>query len=147
MRTIALEEHFWTPELAAAPGTGPLAQPGGQQLDAALRDLDKARIADMDAAGIDVQVVSHAQPAAVVLLSGEPTAGRDPRSGEARASRAVTTGFLRRYWLLTRGRSPTVREGAKAARAKSAVAFAKSNLPNCSRASSAHDQATLITFS
>lgn len=64
MRTIALEEHFWTAELAAAPGTGPLARPGGEQLDAALRDLDKARIADMDGAGIDVQVVSHAQPAA-----------------------------------------------------------------------------------
>jgi len=64
MRTIALEEHFWTAELAAAPGTGPLARPGGQRLDAALRDLDKERIADMDAAGIDVQVVSHAQPAA-----------------------------------------------------------------------------------
>lgn len=64
MRTIALEEHFWTAELAAAPGSGVLAGPGGQQLDAALRDLDKARIADMDANGIDLQVVSHAQPAA-----------------------------------------------------------------------------------
>ncbi|HTU03988.1 MAG TPA: amidohydrolase family protein, partial [Trebonia sp.] len=64
MRTIALEEHFWTAELAAAPGTGPLARPGGQQLDAALRDLDKTRIADMDATGIDLQVVSHSNPAA-----------------------------------------------------------------------------------
>ncbi|MFZ0753763.1 MAG: hypothetical protein WAN00_08340, partial [Trebonia sp.] len=64
MRTIALEEHFWTAELAAPAGTGPLARSDGQQLDAALRDLDKARIADMDAAGIDLQVVSHAQPAA-----------------------------------------------------------------------------------
>ena len=34
MRTIALEEHFWTPELAAAPGTGVLARPGGAELDA-----------------------------------------------------------------------------------------------------------------
>ena len=64
MRTIALEEHFWTPELAAAPGTGLLARAGGQRLDEALRDLDKARLADMDAAGIDLQVVSHVQPAA-----------------------------------------------------------------------------------
>ena len=65
MRTIALEEHFWTAELAAAPaGTGVLARADGQQLDAALRDVDEARIADMDAAGIDVQVLSHAQPAA-----------------------------------------------------------------------------------
>src|SRR5690242_8092449 len=72
MRTIALEEHFWTPALAAAPGTGILARPDGRRLDEALRDLDKARIADMDAAGIDVQVVSHVPPAAQGL---EGTAG------------------------------------------------------------------------
>jgi len=79
MRTIALEEHFWTAGLAAPPGTGPLARPDGQRLDAALRDLDKTRIADMDAAGIDLQVVSHAQPAA----QGLPEAG-----GAAAARRA-----------------------------------------------------------
>jgi len=64
MRTIALEEHFWTPELAPPPRTGVLARPGGDELDAALRDLGHGRIAAMDAAGIDLQVVSHAQPAA-----------------------------------------------------------------------------------
>jgi uncharacterized protein len=78
MRTIALEEHFWTAELAAAPGTGPLARPGGQQLDAVLRDLDKTRIADMDATGIDLQVVSHANPAAQGMpeAAGVPAARR-----------------------------------------------------------------------
>jgi hypothetical protein len=64
MPTIALEEHFWTPELAASPGTGPLARPDGARLDERLRDLGLDRIADMDAAGIDVQVLSHVQPAA-----------------------------------------------------------------------------------
>jgi predicted TIM-barrel fold metal-dependent hydrolase len=64
MRTIALEEHFWIPELAAAPGTGPLARPDGARLDERLRDLGAERIAGMDAAGIDVQVLSHVQPAA-----------------------------------------------------------------------------------
>jgi uncharacterized protein len=64
MRTIALEEHFWTAELAASPGTGPLARPDGARLDAQLRDLSAERIASMDAAGIDVQVLSHVQPAA-----------------------------------------------------------------------------------
>jgi hypothetical protein len=64
MRTIALEEHFWTADLAAAPGTGILARQDGPDLDARLRDLGGDRVADMDAAGIDVQVVSHVQPAA-----------------------------------------------------------------------------------
>ena len=64
MRTIALEEHFWTPELAAKPGTGVLARAGTESLAAALSEVGAARISDMDAAGIDVQVLSHAQPAA-----------------------------------------------------------------------------------
>jgi uncharacterized protein len=67
MRTIALEEHFWTTELAAAPGTGVRARAGTEALDAALREMGEARIRDMDAAGIDVQVLSHAQPAAQSL--------------------------------------------------------------------------------
>ena len=74
MRTIALEEHFWTAELAAAAGTGPLARPNGHELDAALRDLGKDRIADMDAAGIDLEVVSHAQPAAQGLPEADGVA-------------------------------------------------------------------------
>jgi len=64
MRTIALEEHFWTAELAPAPGTGPLARPDSAQLDALLRDLGAERLAGMDAAQIDVQVLSHVQPGA-----------------------------------------------------------------------------------
>jgi hypothetical protein len=74
MRTIALEEHFWTPELAVPPGTGVLARATGRQLDAQLRDLDKERIADMDAAGIDLQVISHTQPAAQALAGDEGVA-------------------------------------------------------------------------
>jgi predicted TIM-barrel fold metal-dependent hydrolase len=64
MQTIALEEHFWTAELAAPPGTGPLARPDGARLDEQLRDVGTDRIASMDVAGIDVQVLSHVQPAA-----------------------------------------------------------------------------------
>jgi uncharacterized protein len=64
MRTIALEEHFWTAELAAPPGTGPIARPDGARLDSQLRELGAERIAGMDAAGIDMQVLSHVQPAA-----------------------------------------------------------------------------------
>jgi uncharacterized protein len=66
MRTIALEEHFWTPALAAKPGTGPLAM-FGQRADIQLRDLGAGRLADMDANGIDLQVISHVPPAAQAL--------------------------------------------------------------------------------
>jgi hypothetical protein len=46
VRTIALEEHFWTAELAAPPGTGLLAT-WGQRVDDQLRDLGLARLADI----------------------------------------------------------------------------------------------------
>lgn len=55
MRTIALEEHF----LAASepmPRTGVEAPP---HITAALRDLGAGRLAAMDEAGIDMQVLSH----------------------------------------------------------------------------------------
>jgi uncharacterized protein len=61
VRTIALEEHFWTAELAAPPGTGALAV-WGQRVDDQLRDLGSVRLADMDASGVDLQVISHAPP-------------------------------------------------------------------------------------
>jgi uncharacterized protein len=63
VRTIALEEHFWTAELAAPPGTGALAT-WGPHVGDQLRDLGSMRLADMDAAGIDLQVISHVAPAA-----------------------------------------------------------------------------------
>jgi predicted TIM-barrel fold metal-dependent hydrolase len=70
MRTIALEEHFWTPELAPPAGTGPLAM-WGQETDDRLRDLGAVRLAGMDATGIDLQVISHAAPAAQGLAGAE----------------------------------------------------------------------------
>ena len=74
MRIIALEEHFWTPALAPAPGTGTLAF-WGPQTDHDLRDLGLKRLADMDACGIDFQVVSHVAPAAQGL-AGESALAR-----------------------------------------------------------------------
>ncbi len=70
MRTIALEEHFWTAELAPPPGTGPLAV-WGQRIGDQLRDLGSARLADMDASGVDLQVISHVAPAAQALEGAE----------------------------------------------------------------------------
>ena len=90
MQTIALEEHFWTAELAAAPGTGPLARPDGARLDEQLRDLGAARIASMDAAGIDVQVLSHVQPAA------QGTPGDQGVAAARKANDALAAAIARR---------------------------------------------------
>ena len=103
MRTIALEEHFWTAELAPPPGTGPLARPDGQQLDAALRDLDKTRIADMDAAGIDLQVVSHAQPAAQGLPEADGVAAARRANDQLAAAVARHPGRLAGFATLPTG--------------------------------------------
>ena len=66
MRTIALEEHFLTAGLAAAG-----RQPWHPGLRDVLLDLGQARLADMDAAGIDLQVISHVAPAAQELRGAE----------------------------------------------------------------------------
>ena len=58
---IALEEHFWTSELRELRrGHDVLSEP---QLCRRLTDLGELRIAEMDAAGIDLQVISHVEPA------------------------------------------------------------------------------------
>jgi predicted TIM-barrel fold metal-dependent hydrolase len=58
---IAIEEHFWTPELRALRrGHDVLSDP---ELGRRLADLGELRIAEMDEAGIDMQVISHVEPA------------------------------------------------------------------------------------
>ena len=56
MRVIALEEHFTNSLLSVV---GPGRRP---EIAAKLADLGEGRIADMDAAGIDVQVLSPSSP-------------------------------------------------------------------------------------
>jgi uncharacterized protein len=70
MRTIALEEHFWTPELSGQTSSGALAT-FGPRIGDQLRDLGPLRLADMDAHGIDFQVISHVAPAAQGLPGTE----------------------------------------------------------------------------
>jgi uncharacterized protein len=66
MRTIALEEHCLTPELREL--LGPQIHPyypahrWPPALEARLLDLGEGRIAEMDAQGIDMQVLSSVQP-------------------------------------------------------------------------------------
>jgi predicted TIM-barrel fold metal-dependent hydrolase len=57
---IALEEHYHDPEVRAKFEGFDRGLPPG--IRARLDDLGASRLADMDAAGIDVQVLSHAAP-------------------------------------------------------------------------------------
>ena len=60
MRTITVEEHFMTSAFLNA--TGDPATPAAGRLQDIAADLGERRIADMDAAGIDVQVLSLNSP-------------------------------------------------------------------------------------
>ncbi len=64
MRTIGLEEHFVPPELAAyGTGTASIAQPRvWAEASRRLLDLTGERLQQMDAAGLDVQVLSLNSP-------------------------------------------------------------------------------------
>ncbi|MGB8405389.1 MAG: hypothetical protein WCE30_15110, partial [Mycobacterium sp.] len=60
IRVVALEEHYATPEYLAATEQFLPQAATSAALHNALVDLDDARIAAMDAGGIDVQVLSLA---------------------------------------------------------------------------------------
>ena len=61
MRVVALEEHVGTPQLTAAlKAAGINARETAPALEGKLNDLGARRLADMDAAGIDMQVLSVA---------------------------------------------------------------------------------------
>jgi predicted TIM-barrel fold metal-dependent hydrolase len=67
MRTITVEEHFVTPVFLAGPGKDFIANfrnagPAGMVIADRLSDLGDKRVAEMDAAGIDMQVVSLNAP-------------------------------------------------------------------------------------
>ncbi len=64
-RVIAIEEHYYDPEMAAH-FTGIDATTGGFVRES-LEDLGERRIKSMDEAGIDVRVLSHGAPSAQKL--------------------------------------------------------------------------------
>jgi predicted TIM-barrel fold metal-dependent hydrolase len=81
MRTVALEEHFSIPSLAAKVSPAPLLARGALPPERAARtmvegarhltDLGPSRLADMDAAGITVQDLSWSGPGADILPAAE----------------------------------------------------------------------------
>jgi predicted TIM-barrel fold metal-dependent hydrolase len=71
MRTITLEEHYASPAFMEGPGRD---LKGYAELVEQLCDLDDRRVADMDAAGIDVQVLSLTSPGVEQLDATEAVA-------------------------------------------------------------------------
>lgn len=81
MRVVSIEEHFTIPELAARISSTRILERGNPPPDRApkllgaihaqLADLGDARIADMDAANITLQVLSWAGPGADLLDADE----------------------------------------------------------------------------
>lgn len=66
---IAIEEHFWDRELAATYRGVEASRPG--RVEERLKDFGGERIADMDAAGIDISVLSHGAPSGQRLDAAE----------------------------------------------------------------------------
>ena len=76
-RTITLEEHYASRAFLEGPGRGFKAQAeslGFARVLEQLCDLEEGRIADMDAAGIDVQVLSLTSPGVEQLDATEAVA-------------------------------------------------------------------------
>jgi len=97
MRTITLEEHYASPAFLAGPGRGLTERPfAGLRSDLLeqLSDLGPKRIAEMDAAGIDLQVLSLTSPGVEQLDVTDAVAiARDSNAFVANAVRNHPTRF------------------------------------------------------
>jgi uncharacterized protein len=74
VRTIAIEEHYRSRAVVAARAAGRVADERSPAADCVadrLADLGAGRLADMDAAGIDVQVISHNVPGPEACAPGD----------------------------------------------------------------------------
>jgi uncharacterized protein len=73
MRLITLEEHYRAPVLRSVAFGGGQPPPDSPmaRIQAKLDDVGEQRIADMDAGGIDIQVISHGAPGTEQLSAQE----------------------------------------------------------------------------
>ena len=99
MRTITLEEHFASPGFLEGPGRRLKEQASrfggfGTRLFEQLSDLGDKRIGEMDAAHIDVQILSLTSPGAEQLAAAEAAAlARETNDYLAEAIRSHPTRF------------------------------------------------------
>lgn len=99
MRTITLEEHFATAAFLAGPGAKLKAQAekfGGRfvKIIEQLCDLGDGRIAEMDAAGVDMQALSLTSPGTEQLEAAEAAeVAREANDRLAEATRSHPTRF------------------------------------------------------
>src|SRR5271166_2516072 len=95
MRTIALEEHFATPAFLHGPARA-LEEHMAAKLIDELLDIGDARVAAMDAAGVDVQALSLTSPGVEQLeVEDAKRVARDTNDAlaEARGRRLVRRVF------------------------------------------------------
>jgi hypothetical protein len=115
-RVVAIEEHFWIPELRdrySGP-QGISAHTPARQLD----DLGEIRLQDMDAAGIEMQVISHMQPG-TQIFDAETAVAMARRANDALHAAICThpsrfAGFCRAAHGRPQGRSRRARAHGRA---------------------------------
>ena len=99
MRVIAIEEHFITPAFVAGPGKISIerfrtGRPGGAAIVDRLSDIGDKRVAEMDAGGVDMQVLSLNSPGVEQAEAAEAVAlARDTNDYLAEAIKRHPTRF------------------------------------------------------
>jgi predicted TIM-barrel fold metal-dependent hydrolase len=106
-KVIALEEHWWPPELAAALERLPLehrdvglALFNRGERQRRLEDLGEERLADMDTQGVDIAVISVTTPATQPLAPAEAVALAREANDQAAAAVAANSDRLAAFATL-----------------------------------------------
>ena len=107
-KIITIEEHYWDRELAGKyAGVEQFRDP---EIERRLYDLGELRLKEMDAVGIDVQVISHGAPSAQKLPA-------DVAAAVARGVFGIPTFFVGPEMFFGKDRLDQVEEAVEAAKA------------------------------